>query len=347
MPVLEKDRYISMTDGYAKLPMLVCAMPGVSSFHADEPALDCLADILGGGNTSILYQRLVKTQKALNASASNPTDELAGTFQFSVMPRPGISLADMEKEIREAIKEFETRGVTDDDLSKFKQSVEANTIYGLESVSGKVSKLASYETFTGNANYIKNHIKRYNDLTKADIVRVYNKYIKNKSMVILSVLTKTTESLKIKPDDYNIETAGYKAPNYGYDGLKYIKAKDNFTRSEMPGADANPLIKVPPYKRVEKDEMKMIFSKSDETPTVVISLGIKGGRLIEQKDLSKVGISNLFNAMMDEDTKKHTAEEISTMLDKLGSSISFSSDIDETTVNIRCLKKTCSLHWIF
>ncbi len=338
-PVLDKDRYVSMTDQYAKLPMLVCALPGVPSKHKDEVALDCLAAILGGDNNSILYQRLVKTQKALNASASNPTDELAGSFQFTVMPKPGTSLADMEKEIREAIKEFETKGVSDDDLSKFKLSNEAQEIYSLESVSGKVSQLAAYQTFTGDANYIKKDIKRYSELTKEDVIRVYNQYIKNKPMVILSVLTKGNENLKAAPDNYEVKNEGYKAPNYGYDNLKYVKAKDNFNRKDMPPAGANPVIKVPDFKTTEKDGMKMIYAKSDEIPAVVIALGFKGGRILEQNDLRKVGVANMFANMMDEDTKKHSAEEMSVLLDKLGSSISIGADLDETSVTVRCLKK--------
>ena len=192
-PVLEKDRLVRMTDQYAKLPLLYCAMPTVAARHKDEVALDCLAEILGGDNNSILYQRLVKTQKALNASCSNPTDELAGNFQFSVTPKPGTPLADMEKEIRAALKEFETKGVSNEALAKFKLNREAYQIYDLESVSGKVSKLASYQTFTGDANYLKKEMKQLSELTKDDVIRVYNQYIKDKPMVILSVLTKGTE----------------------------------------------------------------------------------------------------------------------------------------------------------
>jgi zinc protease len=47
----------------------------------------------------------------------------------------------------------------------------------------------------------------------------------------------------------------------------------------------------------------------------------------------------MFTSMMDEDTKKHSSEEMSVLLDKLGSSISIGADLDETSITIRCLKK--------
>ena len=41
--------------------------PTVPAFHKDEPALDALADIMGDGNNSAIYQEFVKTEKAVQA----------------------------------------------------------------------------------------------------------------------------------------------------------------------------------------------------------------------------------------------------------------------------------------
>lgn len=336
---LTSDRYINMTDAYAKNPMLVCAMPTVPRYHKDEAALDCLAEILGGDNNSILYQRVVKTQKAISANVSNGTDELAGAMQFQIMSKAGSALSEMVNEIKEAIKEFETKGISDDDIAKFKSSFEARTIYGLESVQGKVSQLAASQTFTGNANNIKAEMKKYTEFTKDDVIRVYHQYIKNKPMVILSCLPKGLELLKAGEDNYMVSEEAYKAPDYGYNNLKYVKANDKFDRSKMPASGANPVIKLPKFKQLEVDGMKMLSAKSNELPIVVISIGLPGGRMPEQNELSKTGVAQMFAAMMDEDTKLHSAEEMSVLLDKLGSSISFGTDVDETGVTVRCLKK--------
>lgn len=341
LPKLDKDRYVSMVDQYAKTPMLYMALPTPPRYAKEETALDCLAEILGIGNNSIIYQRLVKAQKALRANSFNSASELAGTFQFSVMPMEGKSLADMEKEIRACLKEFETRGVTDDDLAKFKQTREAGLIEGLESVAGKVSQLAAFETFTGNPNYVKEEYKRVMSLTKADVMNAYNQFIKNKPMVVLSVLTKDNQN-KAAPDNYTINTAGYKAPNYGYDGLKYVKAKDIFDRSIMPPAGPAPAVKVPPYKTFVEDGIKVMVAKTDEIPTVSVIASIKGGMLMDQNDLSKAGRTMLFANMMGEDTKPLTAEQMQALLDKLGSSVDVYDGLDKIDVTLQCLKKNLS-----
>ena len=70
-PKLEGDRHVTLVDNYARQPRLIVTFPSVPAYHADEYPLDCLAEILGQGKNSVLYQELVKDQKVLNASAGN------------------------------------------------------------------------------------------------------------------------------------------------------------------------------------------------------------------------------------------------------------------------------------
>ncbi len=339
-PVLNADRYVSMVDDYAKIPMLYVAMPSTPTFSQDEAALDCFAEIFGGSNTSILYQRLVKTQKATRAFCFNMTSELAGNLQFAVMPKTGTSLADMEKELRACLLEFETKGVSDEDIARFRQKMEASMIDELESVSGKVSQLAEFYTFTGNANYLKENLRRYTSVTRDDVMRVFNQYVKGKPMLVLSVLTKGNEAVKAASDNYTLNTnAGYTAPDYGYSSLSYKKPKDNFDRSKMPASGANPSVKEPAFIIRELEDMKMIYSRSDELPVVVLNFRIKGGLLAEQANLSKVGLAGMFTSMMDEDNQQYSAEQMSVEMEKLGSEINIYSDFDATVVSVRCLRK--------
>jgi len=254
------------------------------------------------------------------------------------MAKPGTPLSEMDKEVRAALAEFEKRGVSDDDLEKFKKSGLAEKIYGLEEVSGKVSQLAYFQTFTGNANYIREDLKRIENLKKEDVIRVYQQYIKGKPMVVLSVMTKGTENLKAGSDNYKIDSTGYKAPNYGYDNLKYTKAKDTFNRNVMPSSGPNPELMVPAFTKSEDDGIQFIASKSTEIPVIEMAVAVKGGRIMEQGNFSKAGLTGLFADMMQEDTKMHTAEEMDVLLEKLGSSISFEVDDDRILVLVRTLK---------
>lgn len=337
---LTADRYASYVDNYAKLPLLVIDYPTVPLYHKDMGALTCLSQVLGQGKNSVLYQQLVKSQLALQASSFSNLSELAGEFIFQIVPMPGKSLSEMDSLFRAALLAFEARGVTDDDIEKFKGGMESQQINGLQSVSGKVSQLASFQTFSGNPNKIADLINMYTSVTKEDVMRVYNEYIKGKYAVIVSVVPKGKESLVAKTDNYTIDSSNYDKPDYGYAGLTYNKAKDNFDRSKIPGNGANPTVKVPKFWRKDlPNGVKMIGTESREIPTVTITITLPGGHMLQAKDTAKIGLASFFGSMMNEDTRNYTAEQMAVELQKLGSSVNVSSNFDGITFSIQALKK--------
>lgn len=338
--ILKDDRYASYTDNYAKLPMLTITFPTVPLYDKDMGALACLSQVLGQGRNSVLYQQMVKKQLALQASASSQLSELAGEFSFRFIPSPGKTLGKMDSLFRQSMDSFEARGVTDDDIAKFKGGMEAQLINGLQSVSGKVSQLAAFQTFSGNPNKIADMIKMYDAVTKEDVMRVYNQYIKGRRAVFVSVLPKGQEKLIAAADNYKIDSSHYVAPDYGYNGLKYVKATDRFNRALIPGNGPNPVVKVPKFWRKDMPNgVKMIGTETNEIPTVTITITIPGGHLLQAKDTSKIGLASFFGTMMNEDTKNFTAEQLAVELQKLGSSVNVSSELDGITFSVQCLKK--------
>ena len=257
------------------------AYPTVPNYDKDMAALDCLAEILGQGNNSILYQELVKKQLALAASANHSNSELSGEFSFQLVPYPGKPLASMYYLLDQALAVFEKRGVTDEDIAKFKGQQESQVINSLQSVSGKVAQLAAYNTFAGTPNMIGKELNMVRSVTKEDVMRVYNKYIKYKHCVVLSVLTKGQDKLIVGDNNFKVAEDGYTAPDYGYNGLTYTKAKDNFDRTKQPPSGANPVIKVPAFWTKDLGNgITAIRTDNTELPLVNLSIKIPGGHLM-------------------------------------------------------------------
>ena len=242
--------------------------------------------------------------------------------------------------LNHAMEAFEKRGITDDDIEKFKGGMESQLINGLQSVAGKVSQLAQFQTMTGNPNQIGKLLKMYQSVTKEDVWRVYEKYIKMKHPVVLSILPKGQEQLLAGNDNYTINKSGYKAPDYGYAGLRYVKPKDNFDRSKMPEAGPSPTVKVPAFWKKElAGGINVIGTENTELPVVTISIKIPGGHLLQTNQRDKAGLASFFAEMMNEDTKNYTAEQMSRTLQKLGSSVNVNSGLDGITFSVQCLKK--------
>lgn len=335
---LTANRYVSYTDNYARVPQLSITYPTVPDYSKDMVALECLAEILGQGKNSILFQTMVKKQQATLASAYSDLSELAGEFNVRITPLPGKSLADMEKLYYAALDSLEKRGVTNDDIEKYRGESTADIVNSLQSVAGKVSRLAAFQTFTGDPNQTAKLLQQYKLLTAADVMRVFNTYIKGKGAVVLSILTKK-ETVPAKPDNYTIDKSNYTAPNYGYDKLTYVKAKDNFDRKVTPPLAPVPNVKTPVFWRKDLSSgAKVIGVNNTEIPLVTVMLTLPGGRLADAKNLSKAGLATLFATMMNEDTKKHTAEQFAVELEKLGSSIRLYNNTDGLLFQVQSLK---------
>lgn len=337
---LNADRYISMEDK-VHLPLLAMSFPTTYARSEDEAPLDILAEILGGGNNSLLYKNLVKTQLAVQASANHPCQELSCSISIYALPNPtsGKTLADMEKIVRDSFTEFEKRGVTQDDLDKVKAKIESGAIFGLQSVSGKVSQLAASETFTGNPNSTKAEIARYNSVTKADVMRVFNQYIKGKSSVIMSVVPEGQTQLIAAPDNFTPKKHDFGGPSTtSADDLVARRAVDTFDRSVQPVAGANPAVDVPALWQTKTDNgIKILGTQSSETPTTAVFIKIPGGFYNEQT--SKVGLSSMTASLISESTQNYTTEEMSNALEKLGSQVSIYADKTHTNVYVSTLTK--------
>lgn len=337
---LTEDRYVSFEDNI-NLPLVFMAFPTVHARHPDEAPLDVLAEILGGGKTSILYKNLVKNGLAVQSQVGHGCQELACTFTMLALPNPaaGKSLADIESTIRASFTEFEQRGVKEDDLLKVKAKIEANSIFGLQSVSGKVSQLAFFETFAGTPNYIGQDLARYNQVTKEDVVRVYNQYLKGKHSVIVSVVPNGKPDTVAKADNFVIadreipERQIVKASD-----LKTRRATDNFDRGQQPVAGANPLVSVPAYWNSElSNGIRVLGTQSQETPTTSVLIRIQGGHFAESTD--KAGLASLTAGLLNESTTVRSNEDMSLELQKLGSNINISARNETINVFVSSLSK--------
>jgi len=337
---LDADRYISYEDNI-NLPLINFTFPTTKERSADEAPLDVLANIIGGGRTSLFYKNLVKNSIAVQASANHPCSELACSFSIFALPSPtsGKSLTDLDEIIRATINEFEERGVSDDDLERVKGSIVSNLIYGLESVSGKVSQLAAYETYTSNPNYIAEDVSRYEAVTKADVMRVYKQYIKGKPAVILSVVPKGKADMVAKKDTFVFERAAL--PEYEKtqeSDLNYRVADSRVDRAKRPTSSGNPSIKLPALQRATlANGIPVLTAENKEVPTTAIRIRVKTGH--RDDPLNKVGLAALTSDMLNESTTESSNEDLSNRLAKLGSSVRISSGDDFSVLNIKSLTK--------
>ncbi|ABG39891.1 peptidase M16-like protein [Paraglaciecola sp. T6c] len=336
---LDEARFVTLEDEI-HLPLLQVTFPTVYVRHEDEAPLDVLSNILGAGKTSLFYKNLVKDGYAVQAMVSHPCRELACEFQLIALANPqnSTNLSELYARFEQTLAEFEERGVSEDDLNRTKVGIESSTIFGLQSVSGKVSTLASNQTFDGEPDMVQYDLDRYNAVTAQDVMRVYQRYIKDKPSVVLSIVPNGQVDLAAKPANFTV-------PKRQLDNIKTVQAHieqativDTFDRSVQPPAGPSPVVSVPDFDEQRfENGLTLVSLTTDETPTVSISFNMEGGPLLDPID--KAGLASFTAQMMNETTKGFTNEEMANQLALLGSSIRFDANGRFTTVRINSLSR--------
>ena len=332
--ILAEDKYSQIEDEIF-LPLTMMSFPTVPSFHKDEAAMDILSSIMGRGNNSIFYQNFVKTEKAIDASSFNVKQELSGEFNIQVVSFPQETLEETEKLIRSTISDFETNVLNGSDLSeriKTAKAVEISETYDvLGSIQSKAEALSEWEWMLGRTYNLQDRIDAIQSVTNEDVIRVYNKYIKNKKAMIVTVVPRTPvpgEKDFVK-SSFNPNANVKVEDDPEYANLKYVKAVDSFDRSVRPKPGTpKPAIIPESYTSNLANGIKIIGTQTAEVPKVAVLLSMGGGGLFEDGSDFQKGVASLTAGLMNESTKNFTSEAISKELDKLGSEIYFWSDND-------------------
>jgi zinc protease len=333
--ILKENRYISYEDN-VRFPMYKITFPTVPSMHKDEVPLEVLGEILSSSKSSPLYTSFIKSQKAVSASAYNYSRELAGQFEISIKANAGAKLSDIEAQLHETLAQWEKTGATNDDIKKYKAYYQSNLYDVLATVAGKGKRLASYQTYANNPNYIKTEMAENLKVTKEDVMRVYNTYIKGKFGVIMSCVPKGKAELVAKADTWKMYDRTIETESAEYKNLSYTEPKDNFNRSLVPAATQAKLVPLPNFWKSDyKNGVKIIGVTSNDIPKVNILFTMPIGHRYEPK----AGLAVLLASLMGESTQKHSAEEIANKLERLGSDVFFYANDNELCVSINSMKQ--------
>ncbi len=333
--VLTENRYISYEDNI-KFPMIALVWPTVPSYNPESVALSALAEMISGSKSSLFQTSLIKTKMAVSANAFEYERELSGLFIVQVRANKDDTLATMEKKINQLLEEFEKKGLTEEQLVRFKNSSKSDYISSLSTVQGKGASLAQFQTIANNPDFIKKQLEMINKLTTQDIMNAYVKYIKAKPHVVLSVIAKGKTGMAARADNWKMYERKIEQESAEYKNLTYKPLTETFDRSKKPASGPNVVVNVPAYWQDKfENGIKFIGTNSDEIPKVSIQISIAAGHRYETPD--KAGLAYLTSDLLNESTQLHTTEELSDMLDKLGSSVDVSCSTNEITLNISTL----------
>jgi zinc protease len=323
---LTQTKKIFHEDNFAKLPELSLTWPTVPQYHPDSYALNVLVELLSDGKKALLNQKLIDDLKLTSrVTMYQYQSELAGQLMLQVRGFENTPLDNINQAINEALIEFENKGFSEEDLATIKAGQETAFYRGLSSVLGKGFRLAQYNIFTKDPGFINQEAKNILAVSKEDVSRVYNKYIRNKHVVATSFVPKGQQKLALNNSIKSQITEEKIIANaeQSFDASQqstYTKTLSNFDRSVEPSYGKAPILSVPKVWQSELNNGLHIYGiKNAEVPLVQLNIDIAGGLLFDNAE--KVGVANLVATLMNKGTKNKTPKELEAAISKLGATI--------------------------
>ena len=338
---LEQNISLYHEDNFAKLPELTLTFPVIEQYQPDAYALELLAQVLNDGKESVFYQTIVEQDKlapVVNSSAY--IGEIAGTFSITTRAFSGTLLDDVKISLEKAIERFAKEGVSDEQLARIITKQEKAFYTNLNSVFNKASSLATYNEFAGDPHLITTEIERYKKVTPADIMKVFNQYIKGQHYVATSFVPKGQVELALSnstkaPVVEEKVVQGAEDPNISENTevlAPIAQAKSAFDRSVTPVAGKQPIITLPMIWDAKLENgVQVLGIEHNELPLVSFSIRVLGGHALDKK--GKVGVANLLTSMMMEGTASKTPQQLEKALGELGADISFTTSDEYLTLS--------------
>ena len=190
--VVEPARTAEVRDtiyGKDRLPLVVQAYPIPAQGIADYYAVDMLNQVLSGGESARLNQRVVENdQLALFCGAFSFGLEDPGLTLGFAMCNMGVDPSEVEAAMNDEVERMKREPISERELQKLKNQIEYGFVTGNQSMAGIAESLANYHTYFGDANLINTEIERYLAITPEDIQAAAQNYYVPEQRVTLYFL---------------------------------------------------------------------------------------------------------------------------------------------------------------
>jgi zinc protease len=339
-------RRVSYEDAYASAPMLSLVYPSVEMYHPDGYALDFLTMLLSSDKKSPLYKILVE-EKKLTAGVGmyNEQMELAGLITLRTTTFPGVPLDSVYAAIGEAYARFEQTGIDERDLERYKTMMETRIYTGLVSTLGKAMTLAESNVFAGNPDNTRQELDKYRAVTRQDIMRVYEQYVKCKNYFALSIVPAGQAALALAgstPAVIEREPIGGQTLQSDAGAIvddPYERTPSRIDRSVEPPLMTNtPALRVPEiWSTTLGNGMTLKGIVYSELPLVNFYIRLNDGMLHDSP--ARPGVAAMTAQMLNEGTEFKTPEELQEAQGRLGTSLSVSIGTESMMLSGTCLKK--------
>ena len=185
-PEWTSERRFNETGARVPFPATGIVYRAPKTNSPDIPALRIAASILSGGESSRLYQSLVRNLKiAQQADVDLELNTEGGRMTFIGIGSAEGTSENLEKALLAELKKIQDGGVNAKELEKAKNQLVARAIGQRETNDGKAIAIERAVAYLGDPKAVNSEVQKLQAVTAADVQRVMKTYFKDNNRVVI------------------------------------------------------------------------------------------------------------------------------------------------------------------
>ena len=297
------------------LPVAGTLWKGPGAGEADAAALDVMAAIMARGQNSRLYDALVRSGQAVDASLFYSESEEGGFIAGFAITNPQADADAVEATLKAELDRIRSEPVTAAELAEAKSELFSDALRRRETARGRAFELGEALVSTGNPRAADARLEAIGQVTAADVQRVAEKWMDPQARVDMRYV------------------AGEENP------AAYANPVPMPTFRSLPAATGEPLAVLPEGQRqeppgpgmvpsVERAEIveqnlangvSVVAAQTGDVPIATMTVLVPGGSTSDPR--MKAGLANMAASIADQGTADMSAQEIAQKLESLGASL--------------------------
>ena len=190
-------------DRLAPAPAFVLGWKIPTRRTTDFYALSLAADLIFEGDSSRLYQKLVKGDESV-VSIQGGIDERRGPSALYIfaLPKPGEEVAAIREQIFDEIRSLRTSGPSPAEMEKLQNSLCNDVVRGRQSTMYRAQRLAEYALYDGDPTLFDSELEQYLAITPEQIRSAVERFLDVDNRVVLDIVpTAEVEDIGREPAD--------------------------------------------------------------------------------------------------------------------------------------------------
>ena len=185
-PARREERRATVSDQLARATQVAIAFKTVPGNTPDFYASQVLSVALQGGQSSRLYQKLVREKELVTSIGGFSAENRGpGAFYITATLRPGVKPDAVEAAIYEEIERLQKESIADWELQKAKSATRRAFMQNAQRSLSTAITIGQYAVYYNEPGLINTRLDRVSAVTKADVQRVANTYLTRENRVVV------------------------------------------------------------------------------------------------------------------------------------------------------------------